>query len=108
MAFQRISQLAGRGVCSRGGADQQPGSRIGVVHLGQCSLLPLDSQQPLVQHPILMFVLGDPGADLQPAHRKQDRPVLVEHIEVGLDHGGVGSGHPRVAVVGVAAKTVGA
>ena len=34
---------------------------------------------------------GRPGAHLQPAHGQQDRAVLVQHIEVGLDAGGVGS-----------------
>ena len=34
--------------------------------------------------------------------------MLVEHVEVGLDPGGVGFGHPRVAVAGVAGGAVGA
>ena len=52
--------------------------------------------------------LGDPGADVQPPHGQQDRPVLVQDVEVGLDPGAVGSGHPRVAVAGVAGRAVGA
>ena len=34
--------------------------------------------------------------------------MLVEHVDVGLDPGRVGFGHPCVAVVGVAGSSVGA
>ena len=72
---------------------------------GQFSLPPFDGQQPLAQHPIVVAVPGDAGAQSQPLHGEQDCPVLVEHVEVGLDPGGVGFGHPRVAVVGVAGRS---
>ncbi len=41
-------------------------------------------------------------------HGQQDCPVLVQDIEVGLDPGGVGVGHCRMAVAGVAGGSVGA
>ena len=53
MAFQRVGQRGGQHIGGVGGADQQPRSGVGVVRLGQLSLLPFDGQQPLVQHPIV-------------------------------------------------------
>ncbi len=76
--------------------------------LGQFSLPPFDGQQPLGQHPIVVVAFGCSGAQSQPLHGEQDRPVLVEHVEVGLDPGSVGFRHPCVAVAGVAGRTVGA
>ena len=55
-----------------------------------------------------MAAAGDAGAQSQALHGEQDCPVLVEHVEVGLDPGSIGFRHPCVAVVGVAGSTVGA
>jgi hypothetical protein len=44
---------------------------------------------------------------LQPVHGQQDRPVLIEHIEIGRQTGPVGTGHPRKAVTGGAGGSVG-
>ena len=54
------------------------------------------------------FALSEvPDAELQSAHGQQHHPVLVEDIEVGLQRGPVGTGQPRIAVVGGAGRSVG-
>ena len=105
--LQRIRQLGGRDIRRGTGADQQPRSGVDIVPVGQLSLLPFDGQQPLAQHPIAGFVLGDLGAELQSAHGHQDRPVLVQDVKVGFHPGRSGVGHPCIAVVGGAGRSVG-
>ncbi len=85
MVFQGVGQRGGNHIRGRGGADQQPASGVGEFHLGQFSLPPFDGQQPLGQHPFVAAAPGDAGAASQPLHGEQDCPVLVEHVEVGLD-----------------------
>ena len=80
--------------------------RLSSAGLEERSLLPFDGQQPLAQHPIAVAGLGHPGTELQPENAQQDRAVLVQDIEVRLDHATVGSGKPRIAVARVAGGTV--
>ena len=80
---------------------------VDVVNVGQCSLFPVDGQQALVQHAIAVRAIGCPDAELQCVHGQQDRPVLVEHIEIGRQPGPVGTGHPREAVTGGARGGIG-
>jgi hypothetical protein len=108
MEFQRVSQRGGQNIRSAVGADQKPCSSVGLGNLRQRPLPPFDGQKPLTQYPITFGAFGGPAAHLQPTHGQQDRPVLVQDIEVGLDPGGVSRGHPRVAVAGVAGRAVGA
>ena len=105
MAFQCVSQTRGR-VRPGGGADQQPGSRVGVRRFGQLSLLPLDGQQSLVHHPACPVVLGGSGAAHQPLNSEQNLPVPVEQVEVCFDPGSIDSVHPREAVMCIAGGTV--
>ena len=90
--LQRIGQPRCQQMGGIGGADQQPGTGVDVVFFRQLALLPFDGQQPLVEHAIAAFVLGHRGCELQPTHRQQDRPVLVQHVEVGLRYNAGGGG----------------
>ena len=89
-------------------ADEQPRSGVGPGKFRQLPLLPFDGQQPLAEQPIVEAVSGDAGAESQPLHAEQHGPVLVEHIDVGFDAGGVDAGDPQVAVAGIASRAVGA
>ena len=78
-----------------------------MVGLRQFSLPPFDSQQPLAQHSIAVAGLRHPGTQLHPGYGQQHCAVLVQDIEIRLDHGSGGSGYPRIAVTRVASGTVG-
>ena len=75
--------------------------------LGQVSLLPFDGQQPLAEYAIVFAGSRESGAHLKSAHREQQRPELVENVEVRLDARGVGLGQLGEAIPRIASRSVG-
>ena len=76
--------------------------------LGQRSLLPFDGQQPLAEHPIAVAALGGPGSHAA-ARARSAGPCRARPARRGRPRtpAASGCGHPRVAVAGVAGRTVG-
>ena len=106
-SLHRVGQVGRDDVGGRAGADQQPRPGVGVLHLGQFAVRPLDGQQAIGEGSVLLRPVGDPGAQQQTLHRQPDRSVFVEQVDVGFDPGRVGLGDAGVAVVDVACGAVG-